>query len=696
MRETLARLVADRGHIEREIAIRDVRPRHYMLRMAAVAAGEKGDGPVLGIVASLSDVTRQHELQQTKNDVISLVSHEMRTPLTAIQGMTELLADYDVEPARRREMHLAINDEVKRLTRMITGVPRHHPPGIAAPPEMRLSPVQAPRRCWSASCCCWNRWPRSARSAWCAASPPDLPPLLADADLLSRAVENLVSNAIKYSPDGTEVTVRAERRRRQYIAIAVADHGYGIPEADLDRDFRKVLSRPARAGCGRARHRAGPGAGSRNCGAARRLRHRHAAKWTQGSTFTLRIPRRGPIVHWQFRLRACTERAHASPAAGVNMSNQPHILIADDERSIRLMLETGLTLNGFRVTSARTGREALEAASSGQFDAVLSDIYMPDGGGLELVDSLRAVDPNLPIVLMTAQGSLQVAVEAVARGASDFIGKPFEISAVVALLRRYLDARREAEAAAGPANADRKLSQAGLVGRSAPMVMVYKLIAQAARTDATVLIMGESGTGKELVARAIHDFSRASSRPFLRVNCSGLTDTLLEAELFGHTRGAFTGADRERAGLFEAADGGTLFLDELASTSPAFQASLLRVLQSGEVRRVGSTQSRRVNVRVIGASNAPLRDLVAAGSFRADLYYRLSVPQHRTAAAARSAPATWNCSPATSCSVPHRPTAAAAPHRRSRRRRWPRTISRAMSGNWKTPCAAPWRCRPAA
>ena len=306
------------------------------------------------------------------------------------------------------------------------------------------------------------------------------------------------------------------------------------------------------------------------------------------------------------------------------MSQQPHILIADDERSIRLMIETGLTLNGFRVTAVRTGREAMEAAAAGHFDAILSDIYMPDVSGLELVESLRAADPNLPIVLMTAQGSLQVAVEAVARGASDFIGKPFEISAVVALLRRFLDARREAEAAA-PEPPDLKLANAGLVGRSAPMVMVYKLIAQAARTDATVLVMGESGTGKELVAAAIHDFSARSHRPFLSVNCSGLTDTLLEAELFGHTRGAFTGAAAERAGLFEAAEGGTLFLDELASTSPAFQASLLRVLQCGEVRRVGSTQSRRVNVRVIGASNAPLRDLVTEGKFRSDLFYRLSV-----------------------------------------------------------------------
>jgi DNA-binding NtrC family response regulator len=307
------------------------------------------------------------------------------------------------------------------------------------------------------------------------------------------------------------------------------------------------------------------------------------------------------------------------------MPYQPKILVADDERSIRLMLETGLMLNGFRVTGVRTGREALEAASTGQFDAVLSDIYMPDGGGLELVDGLRAADPGIPIVLMTAKASVQVAVDAVSRGATDFIGKPFDITAVVALLRRHLEARREADSAPPSEPAEGDFSRSGLVGRSSAMAKIYKLIAQAARTDATVLVMGDSGTGKELVARAIHDFSQRKNRPFLSVNCSGLTDTLLESELFGHTRGAFTGADRDRSGLFEAAEGGSLFLDELASTSPAFQASLLRVLQSGEVRRVGSTQARRVNVRVIGASNVALQKLVAAGSFRADLYYRLSV-----------------------------------------------------------------------
>lgn len=303
----------------------------------------------------------------------------------------------------------------------------------------------------------------------------------------------------------------------------------------------------------------------------------------------------------------------------------PHILVADDERSIRLTLETGLTLNGFRVTCARTGREAIQAARDSHFDAVISDIFMPDGDGLEVLRSLRAISPTIPIILITAQGSVELAVSAVSEGASDFIAKPFEVAAVAALVRRHLKAREETEPVDSAHELINEFSSSGLIGRSAAMVNVYKLIAHAARTDATVLVLGESGTGKELVARAIHDFSTRADKQFLAVNCSGLTDTLLEAELFGHTKGAFTGAAKDRAGFFEAADGGTLFLDELASTSANFQTSLLRVLQLGEVRPVGSTEARRVDVRIIGASNASLDNLVSSGQFRADLFYRLSV-----------------------------------------------------------------------
>src|SRR6267378_1115060 len=308
------------------------------------------------------------------------------------------------------------------------------------------------------------------------------------------------------------------------------------------------------------------------------------------------------------------------------MRNPFHILVVDDQHSIRLMLESGLALNGFNVSCARNGTEALAAASSGKFDAVISDIYMPDGDGLEMVQKLRAVLPSLPIILITAQGSVELAVRAVEEGATDFIAKPFEVSAVAALLRRHLSAALQAaDAGTDISTLVEDISRSGLVGKSPAMVRVYRLIARAARSDAPVLVMGESGTGKELVARAIHDFSPREKKPFVAVNCSGLTDTLLEAELFGHTKGAFTGAIGERSGLFEAAEGGTIFLDELASTSAGFQASLLRVLQSGEVRRVGSTQTKRIDVRVIGASNASLREMAAAAQFRPDLFYRLSV-----------------------------------------------------------------------
>jgi two-component system response regulator AtoC len=308
------------------------------------------------------------------------------------------------------------------------------------------------------------------------------------------------------------------------------------------------------------------------------------------------------------------------------MVRLPYILVVDDQHSIRLMLESGLSLSGFRVRCARNGAEALAAASTEEFDAVISDIYMPDGDGLTVVRELRALFPALPIILMTAQGSVELAVRAVEEGATDFIAKPFEVSTVAALLRRHVSAAAEVtDGGTEISTLVEDISRSGLVGKSPAMVGVYRLIARAARSDAPVLVMGESGTGKELVARAIHDFSPREKKPFVAVNCSGLTDTLLEAELFGHTKGAFTGAVGERSGLFEAADGGTIFLDELASTSAGFQASLLRVLQSGEVRKVGSTQTKRIDVRVIGASNASLREMAAAGQFRPDLFYRLSV-----------------------------------------------------------------------
>ena len=306
---------------------------------------------------------------------------------------------------------------------------------------------------------------------------------------------------------------------------------------------------------------------------------------------------------------------------------KPHILVVDDEPAIRQTLETGLSLKGFWVTSAASGIEAVSLLQKRTFDAVLCDVLMPDGDGLSVVRSAREVTPDLPVILMTAQGSVETAFDSIGLGASDFIAKPFEIATVAALLKRHLEAHKEKLNTDEVNNEEitEELSRSGLIGRSPKMVAVYKLIAFAARTTATVLITGESGTGKEIVARAVHDLSERATQKFVSVNCSGLTDTLLEAELFGYEKGAFTGANSNRVGLFEAANGGTIFLDELASTSQGFQTSLLRVLQSGEVRRVGATVTTKVNVRVIGASNADLLKLSLSGEFRSDLFYRLSV-----------------------------------------------------------------------
>ena len=285
--ETLSRLIAERGHIERQITIRGLRTCQYTLRLAAVAADDKGDGPVLGIVGSLSDVTRQHELQQTKNDVISLVSHEMRTPLTAIQGMTELLAAYDLEPARRRQMNLAINDEVKRLARMITeylDITRLE----SGATEMRLVPVRLEsileRILILIEPIAAQRQIQLVRHI-----PGDLPAVLADVDLLSRAVENLVSNAVKYSPNATIVTVSA-RAKKEALFIDVADQGYGIPEADLTRIFEKFYRVP------RVQDADVPGTGL-GLSLVREIAELHHGSVSvkseagRGSTFTLRIPR---------------------------------------------------------------------------------------------------------------------------------------------------------------------------------------------------------------------------------------------------------------------------------------------------------------------------------------------------------------------------------------------------------------------
>ena len=294
------------------------------------------------------------------------------------------------------------------------------------------------------------------------------------------------------------------------------------------------------------------------------------------------------------------------------------ILVIDDDRASCELLKEILAAENWQVETADTPEEALNLSGRENFDLVISDINLEAGlSGLDLLKRLRE---KSPVILVTGFGSLETAVEATREGAWDFISKPFRVDEIVATARRALDQNADAEKVQ-----PESLNSGAMVGSSPKMIELYKEIARAAPTRSTVLILGESGTGKELVARAIHQNSPRKSGSFVAVNCGALTESLLEAELFGHAKGSFTGANADRHGLWEEANGGTLFLDEIGETSPAMQVKLLRVLQEGEIRRVGSSQNRKVDARIIAATNRNLEDEVKSGTFREDLFYRLSV-----------------------------------------------------------------------
>ena len=306
--------------------------------------------------------------------------------------------------------------------------------------------------------------------------------------------------------------------------------------------------------------------------------------------------------------------------------NQTRILVAEDDDGARELLAEILLSEGYEVEAVASGDEAIAHAGDG-WDLVISDVRLGDGpSGMDVLAAFQEREKETPVILITAFGDVTGAMEAIQRGAHDYVSKPFNVAELALTVRRSLERRRlVSESRAERKGKERKTTFEDIVGRSPAMLEVYKMVARVASTMSTVLVIGESGTGKELVARAIHTHSPRARGAFVAVNCSALSESLLESELFGHERGAFTGAVGGKRGLFEEASGGTLFLDEIGDIGPKMQAQLLRVLQEGEIRRVGGSEPIAVDVRIVAATNKTLDEEVRAGRFRDDLYFRINV-----------------------------------------------------------------------
>lgn len=302
------------------------------------------------------------------------------------------------------------------------------------------------------------------------------------------------------------------------------------------------------------------------------------------------------------------------------------LLIVDDDAGFRSTLVRRLSRREHSVREFASGEEALQLASQERFDVAVIDLHLPRMDGIELLAKLKQLDPHCQVILLTGEGSIETAVSAMKRGAYDYLTKPCVFSELEVLLTKAHECSRlERENIQLRAALHHTASASEIVGKSSAIQKLLRLIDKAGPTDSPVLIQGESGTGKELVARALHKGSRRAEKPMVAINCAALPEALLESELFGHEKGAFTGAVAAKMGLFEVADGGTLFVDELGELAGGLQAKLLRVLEDGRIRRVGATRETQVDVRVVAATNRNLAERVKAGKFRDDLYYRLNV-----------------------------------------------------------------------
>lgn len=302
------------------------------------------------------------------------------------------------------------------------------------------------------------------------------------------------------------------------------------------------------------------------------------------------------------------------------------LLIVDDEKSLRSVLKVLLEGEGFRVDEAKSGLEGLERVQKTEYDAIILDLRLPDIDGIEVLERIMEKFPSTKVILLTAYGSIQNAVDAIKRGAYDYLTKPFEPEEVIASLDRAIKQRRlEVELETLKEQLASYVGPGEIIGRSSVMIKVFQLIETASKVDVPVLITGETGTGKELVARAIHNHSKRKDKPFIAINCAAIPENLLEAEIFGYSKGAFTGATQDKKGKFEIANEGTLLFDEIGDMALNLQPKLLRALESGKFSRLGEERERSADVRILASTNSDLKEKIGKGEFREDLYYRISV-----------------------------------------------------------------------
>ena len=419
--------------------------------------------------------------------------------------------------------------------------------------------------------------------------------LVGDRELMEYALYNLLTNAVKYSPEDTEIHLVSELRGGE-LRLSVRDQGIGMDAKELKNIFKKFY-RTRRA---EASGEVGTGIG---LSIVEQIVEHHGGRIEvssepgKGSCFTMIV------------------------TASVKMQK---LLIVEDDQSVRSTMVMCLELEGYDVEAVASTREAMERLRSAAYPIVISDIYLDERTGLDVLETARQQNPECAVILMTGRGSMETVMKATEGGAFEYLAKPFEMAQMIETIKRAEKTLGgiEDENEAAPID---DLPDTEMIGSSPRMIEIYKTLSHVAPTDATVLIEGETGSGKELIARMIHRNSRRAQQSFVPVDCGAIAPSLLESELFGTLKGAYTGADRDRMGVFEAANSGTVFLDEIGDIDLGFQLKLLRFMQEREIRPLGSARAKKVDVRVIAATNRDVQKMVDEGKFREDLWYRLNV-----------------------------------------------------------------------